>query len=89
MSSLPKVEPKYSSSEKMLATKWHGKEDIRVEQHPKPLITEAVSCLSYLKTLSAHNACSLGCARLKLEGYKLPARLVICAYDNISLVVAQ
>ena len=46
MMSVPTVDQKYSSNEKMLATCWHGKGDIRVEQHPKPLITEAVSCLS-------------------------------------------
>ena len=40
--SVPTVDQKYSSNEKMLATRWYGKGDIRVMDHPKPIITEAV-----------------------------------------------
>ena len=51
MTSLPVVEPKYSLTEKMLATKWFGKEDVRVEPHPKPLVTEEVCSCTYLETI--------------------------------------
>ena len=89
MTSLPVVEPKYSTTEKMLAAKWYGKEDIRVEQTQKPLVTEAVSYLSYVNTISRIMRADSDARALKTEGYKLQAHLVYMQTTIFSPVFDQ